>query len=218
MPSLHFFRWTEQLENSGHEIYWFDIVDGNPTKRLPWVTKINGWKIRYPNLKGRYFVKKRLPFFYKLLRLIIEENPTKAFEKYLNEIKPDVVHSFVLQISCLPILNVMEKHPKIKWMYSSWGSDLYNKKGKPNYESNLKKVLSSIDYLFTDCQRDYSIALKYGFKGEFLGTFPGGGGYSFSQLDKYIVKPPTERRTILIKGYQGKLGRSIAVLRAIKLL
>ncbi len=62
MPTLHFFRWTEQLENSGHEVYWFDIVDGSPTNRLPWVHKINGWKQKYPNLKGRYFVKKNCPF------------------------------------------------------------------------------------------------------------------------------------------------------------
>ena len=62
MPTLHFFRWTEQLENSEHDVYWFDILDGSPTQRLPWVKKINGWRIKYPNLKGRYFVKKKDSF------------------------------------------------------------------------------------------------------------------------------------------------------------
>ena len=62
MPTLHFFRWTEQLENSGHEVYWFDIVDGSSTERLTWVNKINGWKQKFPNLKGRYFVKNKIPF------------------------------------------------------------------------------------------------------------------------------------------------------------
>ena len=218
MPSLHFFRWSEQLENSGHEVFWFDIVDGSPTKRLPWVKKINGWKLKYPNLKGRYFIKNRLPILYKLIKPFVETNVASEFEKIVLEIKPDVVHSFVLQISCLPILNVMKKHPDIKWVYSSWGSDLYNKRGKPNYESNLKTVLSTVNYLITDCKRDYNIALKYGFTGTFLGSFPGGGGYDFLESDKYIIEPASDRHTILIKGYQGKIGRSIEVLKAIKQL
>ena len=64
MPTLHFFRWTEQLKDSGHEVHWFDIVDGSATERLPWVNKINGWKLKHPNFKGRYFIKNRLPFLY----------------------------------------------------------------------------------------------------------------------------------------------------------
>lgn len=216
MPSLHFFRWSEQLENSGHEVHWFDIVDGSPTQRLPWVNKINGWKLKYPNFKGRYFIKNKLPFLHKIIKPIIERNVASEFEKIIQEIQPDVVHSFVLQVACLPILDVMKNHPDIKWVYSSWGSDLYNKKGKPNYESNLKNVLSSVHYLITDCKRDYNIALKYGFKGNFLGSFPGGGGYDFSQSNQYIIDPPSNRQTILVKGYQGKLGRCITVLEALK--
>ncbi|KAA5822442.1 glycosyltransferase [Algibacter amylolyticus] len=215
MPSLHFFRWTEQLENSGHDVYWFDIVDGNPTNRLPWVNKINGWRLKYPNLKGRYFIKNKLPFLYNAISPYIECNAATEFEKTVLKIKPDLVHSFVLHISCLPILEVMKKHSKIKWVYSSWGSDLYNKKGKPNYEANLKAVLSTVNYLFTDCERDYSIALKYGFKGTYLGSYPGGGGYDFSKSDQYITKTISKRNTIIIKGYQGKLGRCISVLKAI---
>ena len=125
MSSLHFFRWSVQLEDAGHEVYWFDILDGSPTERLPWVRKINGWRLKYPNLKGRYFIKQKLPFIYKFVKPLIENSVEKAFEKTLLEVKPDLVHSFVLYISCTPILQVMMKHKKMPWIYSSWGSDLY---------------------------------------------------------------------------------------------
>ena len=218
MPTLHFFRWTEQLENSGHDVYWFDILDGSPTQRLPWVKKINGWKVKYPNLKGRYFVKKKIPFLYKMVRPLIEQKPAKAFEKYLNEIKPDVVHSFVLYISCTPIFPVMVQKKNLPWIYSSWGSDLYYFRDIPKFRRDIQKVLPRIDYLITDCKRDIEISKTLGFKKKVLGTFPGGGGFNFKEFDKYIVSPTKERRTILVKGYQGRSGRCIPVLKALKLL
>jgi glycosyltransferase involved in cell wall biosynthesis len=218
MPTLHFFRWTEQLENSGHDVYWFDIVDGIPTKRLPWVKKKNGWKVKYPNLKGRYFVKNKLPFLYKMFSPLIEEKPATAFEEYLNKIKPDVVHSFVLYISCTPIFSVMLKNKNLPWIYSAWGSDLYYFKEFPKYRRDIQKILPRIDYLITDCKRDVKIAKTLGFNKKVLATLPGGGGFNFKEFDKYIVSPTAERRTVLVKGYQGRSGRCIPVLKALKLL
>lgn len=217
MPSLHFFRWTEQLEHSGHEVYWFDILDGAPTKRLPWVHQIKAWKLKFPNLKGRHFVKKKYPRFYGRFSFLIEQDTAKNFEKVLAQVKPDVVHSFVLQISCLPILQVMKKYHQIPWVYSSWGSDLYNKANKPNYETELKIVLKTVGYLFTDNLRDYKIAKTYGFKGVFLGVFPGGGGFKYKNLNQNLI-PLNKRKIILVKGYQGELGRCIDVIKALEIL
>lgn len=217
MSSLHFFRWSEQLENAGHEVYWFDILDGSPTERLPWVNKINGWRLKYPNLKGRYFIKQKLPFIYKLLKPLIENSVEKAFEKTLLELKPDVVHSFVLYISCTPILQVMMKHKNIPWIYSSWGSDLYYFQNEPKYLNDIKEVLPRVNYLFTDCHRDVDIAKNYGFNGNVLGVYPGGGGFDFNEADNYI-KPILDRKTILIKGYQGRSGRAIQVLKGLELI
>lgn len=218
MSSIHFTRWADQLKYSGHEVYWFNMHGTGYSNKLSWVNQIVNWKQKYPNLKGRYFVKKRLPFIYNLVRPIIEENPTRVFEKYLNEIKPDVVHSFVLYISCTPILQVMMKHKSIPWIYSSWGSDLYYFKEKTKTKKDIQKILPRIDYLITDCKRDIKIAKELGFNKKVLGTFPGGGGFKFKEYKTYIVTPASERRTVLVKGYQGRSGRCISVLKAIKLL
>ena len=216
MPSLHFFRWTEQLRNSGHDVYWFDVVDGESTQRLPWVKKINGWKHKYKHLRGRYFIKQKLPFLNKILSPFIERNLETEFEKVLQEIKPDLVHSFAVQISCVPIISVMEKYKTQKWIYSSWGSDLYDLKSVALTKTQVESVVKRIDYFISDCLRDFKIIKSYDFKGVYLGCFPGGGGYDIESLDKYIKTPVLGRKIILVKGYQGNLGKCIEVLYAIK--
>ena len=217
MASLHFFRWTEQLNDSGHEVYWFDILDsGKPSDRVSWVHQMVGWKLRW-DFPGRYFVKNKFPRIYKFIQKVNNRNTAHEFEKYLLEVKPEVVHSFALYISCSPILRVMSKYPKIKWIYSSWGSDLFYFKNIPEYLSDIKKVLPRINYLFTDCNRDYKIAQELGFSGQFLGVFPGGGGYKLKEYENYL-NPLEERKIILIKGFQGRSGRAIQVLKAVLLL
>ncbi len=215
MNSIHFQRWVSQLENSEHDIFWFDIKDGAKVSSLKWVTSFQGWRHKFPKLKGRTFIKKNFP---KLNKSILENDVESAFKKVLQEVKPDVVHSFVLQISCLPILNIMNKNPQIKWVYSAWGSDLYNTKNKPNYKAEVYSILSKVDYLFTDCNRDFKIAKNNGFKGRFLGVFPGGGGYKIEDQNNHLVQKVEDRAIILVKGYQGELGRCIEVLKALKTL
>ncbi len=216
MPSLHFFRWAEQLESSGHEVFWFDIVDGNATDRLPWVKKINGWKLKFPKLKGRYFIKQKLPFFYILLRPLIERNVETAFEKLIKDLKPDLVHSFAMQVSCVPVIKVMEKYSNQKWIYSSWGSDLYNLESVKLKKSQALRIIRRVDYFISDCFRDYQIMKDFHFEGIYLGCFPGGGGYDFAAINKYILTPISSRKIILVKGYQGNLGRCLEVLKALE--
>lgn len=217
MPSLHFFRWTEQLKEAGHEVYWFDISDGGAkVARIAWVHQIVGWKLLW-DFPGRHFVKKNFPKLYQWLQQFNEQNTATVFEKKLLEIQPDAVHSFALYVACAPIIEVMEKHKHIKWIYSSWGSDLFYFQNEPNYLADIKKVLPRINYLFTDCKRDVEIANTYGFTGTFLGVFPGGGGFPLNEMATYAL-PFEQRKTILIKGFQGRSGRVINVLKAVEQL
>lgn len=217
MPSLHFFRWTEQLKDAGHEVHWFDVVDGGEKiTRISWVHQIVGWKLRW-DFPGRHFIKSKFPKIYALIQKLNERNTAKVFEQKLLEIKPDAVHSFALYVSCAPIIEVMKKYKSVKWIYSSWGSDLFYFQNNPAYLKDIKRVLPRINFLFTDCKRDYQIAKYYGFSGEFLGVFPGGGGFPLKEMKEYSM-PFEQRKTILIKGFQGRSGRSIQVLKAIEQL
>jgi glycosyltransferase involved in cell wall biosynthesis len=217
MPTLHFFRWANQLQDAGHEVYWFDVTGmSKPVSKISWIKQRINWKLKW-EYPGRIFIKNKLPMFYQFIQQFNEKDVAVEFEKYLKEVKPDFVHSFALYVSCTPIISIMEKHPQQKWIYSSWGSDLFYFQNEPAYLKDIKRVLPRIDYLFTDCKRDYEIAKQYGFTGAFLGVFPGGGGFQLNEMEKYKL-PISQRKTILIKGFQGRSGRAIPVLKAIELL
>lgn len=215
--SIHFERWTNQLHESGHELHWFNVRDGGYSEKLSWVNQIVGWKFKFINNKARVFIKKRWPWLYNKLSFLIENSTEKAFEKVLLEIQPDVVHSFVLYISCVPILPVMQKYQNIKWMYSSWGSDLFYFQNQPKYLNDIKQVLPRVNYMFADCKRDIDLAKAYGFDGQVLGVYPGGGGYPIDDYKAHI-SPLNQRKLILVKGYQGRSGRAITVLKALESL
>lgn len=217
MPSIHFYRWVNQLKDTKHEIYWFDITgSGVKPKSIDWVTQITNWKLR-SDFIGRTFIKKRIPYLYNKIQQINERDLALSFEEELQKIKPDVVHSFALYVSCAPIIDLMEKYSKLRWIYSSWGSDLFHFQNEPSYLKDIKKVLPRVDYMFSDCKRDAKIAEQYGFKGKLLGVFPGGGGYSVSEIEHKLYSFE-ERNVLLIKGYQGRSGRAIQVLEAINKL
>ncbi|UZH56744.1 glycosyltransferase family 4 protein [Salinimicrobium tongyeongense] len=214
MSSSHFFRWTEQLKNSGHQVHWIDVFDSNTyVEKIDFVHQTIGWrnKIKYP---GRYKLKEKLPWLDKLVNKFNQRKLETVVERKLNEIQPDAVHSFVMYSACVPILKVMRKNPAIKWIYSAWGNDLYFYQNRPHYLSNIKEVLPVLDFMFADCKRDYFIAQKHGFKKEYLGTFPTGGGYDLKRYEQF-VKPWDERKIILVKGYQHQFGRCNAVLQAL---
>lgn len=210
----HFFNWTQQLENSGHEVYWLDVFDSNTyVEKIGFVHQIIGWRYKW-DYPGRYFVKRHVPKLNKLVNTFNERKLAAVFEEKLQEIKPDVVHSFVMYLSVVPILKVMKKHPEIKWIYSAWGSDLYYYRKREKELMEMKNAFPYIDYMFSDCNRDHKIAVENGLTGKFLGVFPGGGGYNLKMLD-INIQDFNDRKTILIKGYQGLHGRCLTVLKAI---
>lgn len=214
MFSNHFFNWTKQLEGQGHTIYWLDVYDANiQVEKISFIHHIIGWrnKTDYP---GRYKIKKELPKLNDFINKFNQNNLVDIFERKLLEIQPDLIQSFEMFSSCVPILEVMQKYPKTKWVYNIWGNDLFYFKEFSKPKAQIKEVLKRMNYLFSDCERDHKIAENLGFNGEFLGVFPTGGGYDLDKYDKFL-KEASERKTILIKGYEHEFGRCIKVLEAI---
>lgn len=217
MNNIHFRRWSGQLKDSGHEVYWFDMLDQGYIPSLSWVTQVVDWKKGFLKKRGRTLVKKSAPRLYEKLSMRYDVSIETAFSNALDAIAPDVVHSFALYLSCTPILSVMLNNPSIKWLYSAWGSDLYHFQHEPHYLNDIKAVLPNIDYLFTDCHRDYDIAKKYGFEGKFLGVFPGGGGYDLEAF-QHTREHIDNRNIIALKGYENRSGRALNVLKALEQL
>jgi hypothetical protein len=82
----------------------------------------------------------------------------------------------------LPILPVLVNNSKLKWLYSSWGTDLFMPKLVGVSNKSLRALLNRVDYLLTENLRVFEIAKNIGFERVFLGVFPGNGGTDFSNV------------------------------------
>jgi glycosyltransferase involved in cell wall biosynthesis len=203
-----------QLKESGHEVYWFDVNDANTyVRRIDFVRQTVKWKRKF-EYPGRHWIKNNISSLNAFIEKFNQREFIDVFQKKFDEIQPDMVHSFEMQTACVPILKIMNNHPDIKWVYSPWGTDLYYYQNEPEKLIGIKMTFKRLDYMFSDCNRDFLIAKKHGFKGGYLGTFPGGGGYDLKEANS-LVYEFKYRRTILIKGYQQKFGRCNNVLEAL---
>ncbi|MBD3583439.1 glycosyltransferase family 4 protein [Flavobacterium selenitireducens] len=218
MPSLHVSRWIENLEGQGHEIYWFDVLDRGEFDLPPNVTKVSGWKKRkLPAVKGEYFLSRRFPNAYAKIRGLLEVTASEALSNLIAKVKPDVVHSFEMQSCSYAIIKAMRAVPKLRWIYSCWGNDLFYYRDFPYHNRRIREVLKRVDVLHTDCLRDYEIAKQLGFSGLHTGVIPGGSGYHLGEMAVH-KKPFAERDIILVKGYEHIFGRAINVVKALEIL
>ena len=216
MQSIHAIRWIENLQDTSHELYWFDVLGRGKLETIDSVCQFTDWKKRKViQIKGEYFLSKKYPDVYEKIIPFLEVTANEKLEQIIKEIQPDVVHSFEMQGCSYPILKTMNKFPKLKWIYSCWGSDLYYYQQFSSHLKKIKQVLLRVDFLHTDCKRDYKLAKTLGFKGKFLGIIPGGTGYRIDDLIKYRI-PIVERKIILVKGYQNVFGKGINIVKALE--
>ncbi|MFV8346503.1 glycosyltransferase family 4 protein [Flavobacterium sp. ZB4P13] len=215
IPNHHFFQWANQLKDAGYEVYWFDVTDGGPkVSKISWVQQIKGWKLKI-NYPFRHAIKNRFPKIDQLIQHYNENSVAAVFKKKIDDIQPDIVHCFEMKLAGFPILGVMERHAKIKFIYSSWGSDLFRFEEMGISKKEVVPFFDRVNYLITDCQRDYTIALQNGFKNKFLGVFPGNGGIV---IESKNICSFDKRNKILLKGYEDGVGKALPVLEALKKL
>ena len=216
MPSIHAIRWIENLKNTNNELFWFDVTNKGTIVELQNVRQFTNWKQRkLPNFKGEYKLSKKFPNTYSKIKYLFEVTENEYLEKIINEIQPDAIHSFEMQHCSYQILKTMNKFSNLHWIYSCWGNDLYYYKNFENHNKQIKAVLKRVNYLHTDCQRDYNLAIELGFKGKHTGIIPGGSGYHLDEVNKYKL-PIEDRKIILVKGYQHKFGRALNVIKALQ--
>jgi hypothetical protein len=215
IPNHHFFQWVNQLKDSDCEVFWFDISDGGAAvDRISWVKQIKGWKLKW-DFPFRNRIKANVPKIYSYFQKYNERDLVTVFEQKLNEIQPDIVHCFEMNLSGLPILNVMNRYKKISFVYSSWGSDMFYYKEHGIQKKQVELFLQRVGYLITDCHRDYTIAVENGFENKFIGVYPGNGGITFSPEFIQIVN---ERKIILVKGYESFGCKASKIIEALQLL
>jgi glycosyltransferase involved in cell wall biosynthesis len=216
MPSVHVIRWIENLKDTSHELYWFDVLGRGRLATLDSVTQFVDWKKRkLKYIKGEYFLSKKFPDIYERVQPFLEVTANEVLENIINEIQPNLVHSFEMQGCSYPILKTMRKYPDVKWLYSCWGNDLYYYQQFSIHLKKINRILSRVNYLHTDCNRDFELAIKLGFQGKHVGVIPGGTGYHLQELEPYKL-PVVSRNIILVKGYEHHLGRGLNIVKALQ--
>ena len=216
MPSIHVIRWIENLKDSNHELFWFDATHKGKLETIESVHQFTDWKKRKVlPIKGEYFLSKKAPHWFEKIKPYIEVSANEALEKIIKKIKPDVVHSFEMQNCSYPIRKTMDKYANLKWIYSCWGNDLYYYSNLKEHKNSIIKVLKRVNFIHTDCQRDFDIAKSLGFNGKHMGVIPGGTGYKIDELQEFKL-PVEQRKIILVKGYEHIFGRGLNVIKALE--
>jgi len=216
--SPHSAHWIAQLEGRRWDLSLFpadlpEVVPVTPLLRevAPSVRVVEGWPI--PG-GGRNLA----------LRLSRPFKPgwnVRAWElaRVIRKLEPDIVHSLEIQHSAYLTysarLMIGDDFPP--WIVSNWGSDTYIFGRLAGHRKRVQQVLKLCDYYTAECARDVGAAQRLGFGGGVLTVLPAAGGVEIERVQQFRQPgPPSARRTIALRGYQGWAGRALTGLRAIE--
>lgn len=142
----------------------------------------------------------------------------RALTRTIKKLKPDIIHSMEFQEAGYLTLEVKKQFDGTfpAWIATNWGSDIYLFGRLAEHRERVRAVLANCDYYSCECHRDVLLAREYGLRGEALPVIPNSGGFDLDKCDSLrSTGPVSERKLILLKGYQGWAGRSLFGLRAL---
>ena len=228
MPdSVHTARWISQIANQGWDIYLFPTYIGRVHPEISNIKVFGSLPTQKRKLgNGVHFVWWTILFYwldYFLARLAGVKSQ-KFAERMLSVIirwvQPDIVHSLEIQHAGYLTLATKEKYLEKfpAWIVTNWGSDIYLFGRLSEHKAKIRAVLMSCDYYSCECHRDMALAENLGFSGTALPVLPNTGGFDVGKLATLkSAGRPSDRRRILLKGYQHFAGRALVGLQALRL-
>jgi glycosyltransferase involved in cell wall biosynthesis len=230
--SIHTARWISQLRDEGWDLHLFDMLGSLPHAELQGVTEYSMLRPRRIAVSSRgpaygnpFFLRRGWdPFPLSLAGFVIRRvarDRVNRLARLIESLRPDVIHSFELQTESyhLPaVAELLGGNLGAPWIVTTWGSDIFYFQRFPDHLEQIRRVLRGCDYLVPDCRRDEALARTYGFRGRVPLILPGSGGYRVDEMRRHMaVGAVSERRLVLVKGYQGWAGRALDALDAIEL-
>jgi hypothetical protein len=132
-------------------------------------------------------------------------------------LQPDIIHSMETQQGGYLVSKVIHSYKKTDWIHSTWGIDFQYFLEYPEHEEQLKTLLSQIQILIAEGDRDVKIARGLGFRKEAVIIPSVGGSPDFELFDILdTANPPSSRRNIILKGYEGYGRSASAALKAMR--
>lgn len=228
MPdSVHAARWVSQLADTGWEIHLFSSNNSGGTCFE--LRNITVHHLFYSSKAecDRSVCIKGIPLFSDFAVFCT----TKIFERFfpalmaarlaklIKKLNPDVVHSLEIQHAGYLTLAAKNRFAGAfpPWIVTNWGSDIYLFGRLAAHKEKIRNVLAQADYYSCECQRDVCLARVNGFVGKVLPVFPNAGGFDLVATEALRSRGlVSERKVILVKGYQTWAGRALVALRALE--
>ncbi|MGH8131322.1 MAG: glycosyltransferase [Steroidobacteraceae bacterium] len=224
--SSHTVRWIRQLEGTGWDCHLFPAEhfrNINPELRNVMVHSL----FRTPSLPPTVRESAFIPWSANVGRTFTERllvragvDDARRLARVIRRVKPDVVHSLCVHIGGFPTRAAREivGTPFPRWLVSNLGLDVYYFRHFEEYAGRIRAVLSSCDEYLCECHRDVPLAREFGFKGKDWPVLPQAGGLDLARMTELRRRrAPSERRLILVKGYQHFYGRALVALKAVEL-
>ncbi|MDH4129875.1 MAG: glycosyltransferase family 4 protein, partial [Spirochaetota bacterium] len=171
-------------------------------------------------LKGFNFYMREIALVGRaMLNKYYPDYRVKKLIKVIKHIKPDVIHSLEFQHAGYLVLEAKKRFKGIfpHWHATPWGSDIFLFGRLKEHQEKINALLLACDSLSLESQRDIELAKHYGFKGKDFPPFPQTCGFHLKKISIIREKKITsERKYIMLKGYQGWAGRSLVGLRALE--
>jgi len=145
---------------------------------------------------------------------------SKAFARVVKRVKPDLIHSLEFQHCSYLVLRARRYSAvnKCRWWATNWGSDIYHFKQFPEHREKISELLREVDFYSCECHRDVDCAMEFGFSGHVMPVVPNTGGVELSLVKEMRDRVrPSERRVVLVKGYQSFAGRALTALDALEI-
>jgi glycosyltransferase involved in cell wall biosynthesis len=217
LDSIHLARWLEQFSKNDID---FVLFPSTPNRRIHHQIKTmvrSNKRATYTIVPGMKILA--LPFAIADL-LLANRIRAKMLQLLIDKslLGFDVIHSHETQhAGYLSDLAIRKSSNQPKHILSIWGSDLYWFQQFKKHRTKIRGVLEQTNQLILECERDIELAYELGYKGYEPILTSASGGFDITEVELGRHSQPTsERKTILIKGYTGFVGRADLALKAIE--
>ncbi len=214
--SIHLARWI--LQFSGQD-FQFRLVSSSPHRRLhPDIRAM----VEGTHASGIHIEMSKVSRYLSLPLWVADRFLSNSLRAYLvrREIQvfsPQIVHALELQnagyTSAKALAQITENKPIL--LATNYGSEIIWFQKFPRHRKKLEDLLKAADAFSAECQRDVDLALGLGFKGIVLKTIPVSGGIDpDAQMRDAKTITPSQRTSIVLKGYQNVWGQALVAIDA----
>lgn len=140
------------------------------------------------------------------------------------DVQPDLIHSLEFQHNAYLVLAARDlmlaenpSHRFPRWLATNWGSDIYYFGRDEAHARQIRRVCEAIDLYSCECRRDLALGRDFGYRGPELPVLANSGGIDVDAAQRLRAQtPPSQRKLIMVKGYDHFAGRAMVSLAVLE--